>query len=209
MKTFNFELKRKSNSIKKEFPLLIGISGVARSGKDTLANYLQKKLCKQKYPVIKVSFASAVKADLDPFLKEKLNISAFTEKNSEKELIRPLLVCYATDVCRNKISKEFWIDKIKERVLSSIGSNVIVIIPDVRYDNELKWIKSLGGYIIHVERSGIKAANFEEKSNDPIIKNMADYKIKWNDFKDEKKTCAYHVAKLLKSNNWSLYGRFK
>lgn len=209
MRTFKFNLRRRKTNIYKEFPLLIGISGVARSGKDTLADFLEKKLKKQKYPVLKVSFASAVKTDLDPFLKEKLNVSAFTEKNSEKELIRPLLVCYATEVCRNKISKDFWIDKIKERVISSIDSNVIVVIPDVRYDNEVKWIKSLGGYVIHVERSGNKPANFEEKVNDPIIKNIADYKIKWNDFKNKTKSCAYHVAKLFKSNDWSLYGKFK
>jgi|DEB0MinimDraft_10_1074344.scaffolds.fasta_scaffold35258_2 hypothetical protein len=211
MKTYNFTLKRRSKKINKEMPLIFGISGVARCGKDTFANHLEHKLNKNKYPVTKISFASAVKNDLDFFLKEKLNISAFTSKTSEKEIIRPLLVTYATDVVRNKIDKDFWINKINERVLSCVNADepIIVLIPDVRYDNEVKWIKKLGGYIIHIQRSGNKPANFEEKVNDPIVKKLADYKIKWNTFTNEKETCSYYIAKMFKENNWSIYGEFK
>jgi hypothetical protein len=193
----------------KELPLVFGISGVARCGKDTLANHLKDKLERNGYPVIKISFATAVKDDLDDFLKSKLNISAFTEKTEEKNIIRPLLVAYGTDVCRNKIDKDYWINKIKTRIEGCIENKVIVIIPDVRYDNEVKWIKSVGGYNIHLTRMGIKPANFEEKSNDPIIKKNSDYQIRWKTFTDEKETCSYHVSKLFYKNNWSLYGQFK
>jgi len=209
METHNFTIRRRNKLTSKELPLIFGISGVARCGKDTLAKYLENKFNKNTYPVAKVSFASAVKKDLDDFLKEKLNISAFTEKNNEKEIIRPLLVSYATDVCRNKIDKNFWIKKIESRVKSCMENKIIVLIPDVRYENEVKWIKKMGGYVIHVKKIKNPPANFEEKVNDPIIYNMADYHIRWRAFKDEKKTCSYHVAKLFKHNGWSLYGEFK
>jgi hypothetical protein len=193
----------------KEIPLVFGISGVARCGKDTLANHLKSKLERNGYPVLKISFATAVKEDLDPFLKEKLNISAFTEKTEEKNIIRPLLVSYATDVCRNKINKDFWINRVKPRIEGCVQNKVVVIIPDVRYENEVKWIKSIGGYVIHLTRMGMKPANFEEKANDPIIKKISDYQVRWKTFTDEKETCSYHVSKIFYKNDWSLYGEFK
>lgn len=210
MLTHLFKIKRKNKEIIKEVPLVFGISGVARCGKDTLASHLEKKFNKaRKYPASIVSLASAAKRDLDPFLKEKFNISAFTKSTKEKEIIRPLLVCYATEIFRNKINKDHWIEQIKNRVETNIKTNIITLIPDVRYENEVRWIKSVGGYVIHLQRDGIKPANFEEKSNDPIIKNIADYKIRWKTFTDEAKTCSYHIAKLFKDNNWSTYGEFK
>ena len=108
--THNFLIKRRNKFVMKELPLIFGISGVARSGKDTLARHLSEKLSKSSLPNITIPFAYEVKRDLDPFLKEKLGISAFTDVTSEKSIIRPMLVAYATDVCRKKDSF-FWIKK--------------------------------------------------------------------------------------------------
>jgi hypothetical protein len=192
----------------KELPLIFGISGVARSGKDTLARHLSEKLSKSSLPNITIPFAYEVKRDLDPFLKEKLGISAFTDVTSEKAIIRPMLVAYATDVCRKKDSF-FWIKKIEERVKIANSNKIIVLIPDVRYENEVKWIKENGGFVIHVTRMGIKPCNFEEKANDPIIKKLADFRVQWKTFSDEKETCNYHLSKLFYKNKWSTYGEFK
>ena len=114
-----------------------------------------------------------------------------------------------TDVCRNNIDKDFWVKKIQKRVETNIKNNIITIIPDVRYKNEIQWIKNLGGYVIHVSRCGIEPANLEEKANDPIVEKLSDYKLKWKNFSDEKKTCTRHVAELFRENGWSLYGKFK
>ncbi len=209
MITHVLKTQRRTKIVYKEMPLIFGISGLARCGKDTFAKYLSLKLKKHQYPVSTVSFASAVKKDLDKFTKESLNISSFTENKKEKEIIRPLLVSYATDVCRNKIDKDFWIKKVSKRIENSVENKIIILIPDVRYGNEAKWIKKMGGYVIHIHRINNKPANFEEKANDPIVKNMADFKIKWKNFNNEKQTCHNHIAKLFKKNGWSLYGEFK
>ena len=73
----------------------------------------------------------------------------------------------------------------------------------------MDWIKSLGGFVVHIQRSGIKPANFEEKSNDPIVKKNADYNIKWKNFTDENKTCSFYLNKMFRKYDWSLYGKFK
>lgn len=209
MITHDFKTIKRRKIVIAKAPIVFGIAGVARSGKDTLAKYIHKKLEKNGTIAAKISFASAVKIDLDVFLKEKLNISAFTEKTEEKNIIRPLLVAYGTDVCRNNIDKDFWVKKIQKRVETNIKNNIITIIPDVRYKNEIQWIKNLGGYVIHVSRCGIEPANLEEKANDPIVEKLSDYKLKWKNFSDEKKTCTRHVAELFRENGWSLYGKFK
>jgi len=135
-----FIIKRRKKIVTKELPLIFGISGVARCGKDTLGKYLIAKLHKTGFPSLNISFASELKKDLDPFLLDKLNISAFTDKNSEKEIIRPMLVCWGTDTCR-KIDPDYWIKKIEKKVKSAISNKIIVVITDVRYENEAKWIK--------------------------------------------------------------------
>ena len=140
--------------------------------------------------------------------KRKETIKKFYVNNKEKELIRPLLVCYGTEVAR-KIDPDFWIKRLQKRILNSIENKIICIIPDVRYENETKWIQSQGGFVIHLSRMGQKPANFEEKSNDPIIKKAANYKIRWKTFSDEKETCNYHVNKLFYGQKWSTYGNFK
>ena len=204
----NFVLKRRNKIVLKELPLIFGISGIARCGKDTLGKHLISKLQKSGFPTIQISFASVLKYDLDAFLKDKVNISAFTENTHEKEIIRPLLVAYGTNVCR-KIDPDHWIKKIEKQVKASTSNKIIVVITDVRYENEGKWIKDNGGFLIHLSRMGQKPANFEEKANDPIVKKIADYKIKWKTFSDEKETCNYHLSKLFYSKGWSTYGQFK
>ena len=87
---------------------LIGIAGFARSGKDSLAKILSNLSDHCKI----TSFAYYLKKDIDPFLQSRLNISAFTENPKEKEIIRPLLVCWGTKVIRDKIDKEYWIRKM-------------------------------------------------------------------------------------------------
>jgi hypothetical protein len=123
----NFVIKRRNKIVLKELPLIFGISGIARCGKDTLGRHLIAKLQKSGFPTIPISFASVLKYDLDPFLKEKVNISAFTENTQEKEIIRPLLVAYGTNVCR-KIDPDHWIKKIEKQVKASINSKIIVVI---------------------------------------------------------------------------------
>lgn len=204
----NFIIKRRTKIISKQLPLIFGIAGVARCGKDTLGKHLLNKLEKNKLPCINISFASALKSDLNNFLIDKIKISAFTENNAEKDLIRPLLVTYGTEVCR-KIDQDYWIKKIEKKVTSAINNKIIVVITDVRYENEAKWIKNNGGFIIHLSRINQKPANFQEKVNDPILKKTADYKIRWKTFSDEKETCAWHLNNLFKKYKWSTYGQYQ
>lgn len=157
--------------------MLIGISGYARSGKDTFGISLQRILKTYKINCELDAFANVLKKDLDPFLLDKFNISAFTKDDSEKFLIRPMLVAYGESK-RNQ-NPNYWIEQIKEK-----SKNKLTIITDVRYENEAKWIIDDGGFLIHLNRqksdgSYVDAPNPQEAQNNPKVANLASLKIVW------------------------------
>lgn len=206
--THTFILKRRRNILMKDIPLIFGISGVARCGKDTFAKYLLSKLERINLPAVKMSFAALLKQDLDPLLQSWFGISAFTEDPKQKELIRPIFVAAGTDVAR-KADPDFHIKRLEPKVDACLKNKIISVISDVRFENEARWIQSKGGMIIHITRMGQKPANFYEKANDPTVKRIADYKLNWKRFTEEKETCTYHVNKLFYNYGWTTYGDVK
>ena len=121
-------------------PPLIGLVGFARAGKNSFAEFFGKSTVSSlncKY----ISFAYALRKELDNFLQQRLNISAFTEDPEEKEIIRPLLVCWATEIMREKIDRDHWVKSIEKTVEINRKNNICSIITDVRFKNEILWMQ--------------------------------------------------------------------
>ena len=78
---------------------MIGISGIARSGKDTMSNCL-KEIIEEEWDckVEIVHLAQKLKSDLDKVVSCNFNFLVNTDNDSDKELIRPLLVAYGEAV---------------------------------------------------------------------------------------------------------------
>jgi hypothetical protein len=165
---------------------VIGVAGVARSGKDTVGYFAQELLYERNKEISKqCGFADLLKQDLEKFCREKFGFTAFTKKDVQKEMIRPLLVAYGTHVWRRQ-DENHWIDKMKPTVdfFTSAGHNVIIT--DVRYENEIDWIqKDLNGTCIFVSRTSALPANAEEKLNSPLLKKKADTLIHWKTFGEQ------------------------
>ena len=142
---------------------LIGICGFARSGKNALASILQHILEEQNSNAKVASFAYYLKKDIDSFLRSRLDISAFTEDPREKEIIRPLLVCWGTKIIRDKIDKDYWVRQMHNVRAVHRSQGTKTLIPDVRFANEVEWIHSLGGTTIYIEREGVKPINQDEE----------------------------------------------
>lgn len=164
---------------KLNLPKIIGISGVARSGKDTFCLLSAKRLNKSKQVAMRCAFADNVKADLHQLLIKKAGISAYTNLDKEKELIRPLLVAYGTDLMR-KVDEDYWIKRLELTVKAAGQIDATAFITDVRYMNEVEWIQEQGGKIIHITKKGTKPANEQEEINDPLIKDAADLLVEWD-----------------------------
>lgn len=151
---------------------IIGICGVARVGKDTLFEAISQ--CCPNKRIHRRAFADGLKEECEQFLSSNVGISAFTEDEGEKLLIRPFLVTYGTHL-RRKMDPYCWIKIVSKSIERSTGE--IFIITDLRYENELDWVKDGGGTVIHLSRHGILPANKEEEENDPILRRKATMKI--------------------------------
>lgn len=137
----------------------VGISGFARSGKDTFAKSLVNFT---KRDSVIIPLALSLKKEVDDFLIIQTQISAFTENNYEKDLIRPFLVFWGTNFRRSQ-DKDYWIKKLKN-LAENFNDDVNVIIPDVRYENECDFIQESNGIVIGIDMEGAKPACENEKS---------------------------------------------
>lgn len=157
---------------------VIGISGAARCGKDTLCRGLIREFEKIGINAKRKSIAGdTVKNDLKNLLYEKIQFDTFTEINEEKESVRPLLVEYGK-IMRQKTNGRYFIERFK------LEENCVNIIPDIRYaeyqKDELYWLKNeMRGLSIFIEREEIYDANETEKINNKFIKEVADFNLKW------------------------------
>lgn len=167
---------------------MIGISGLARSGKNTLADSLAPIIEQElKLKVKFYSFAEALRKDCDTFLIKNLGISAFSEEPEEKKYIRSILVAYGESM-KSLHGKEIWADRLKIAIESDISKEKLFpIITDVRFDFEADMIKEeFGGAVVHISREGNEPPNEIEKLNDPLVSAKADIKHFWPTFGENK-----------------------
>lgn len=160
---------------------IIGIAGNARSGKDTLGKNFVKILSDQGIKAKTYSFANELKKSVDDFLIREIGISAFTEDEEEKKVIRPFLVFWGTDMMR-KINDNIWVEKIEP----CLDNNHVNIITDLRFENELEWIKDNEGLSLLIKRDGVNPANEYEKLNNEKMSELVDACFEMGNFEDEK-----------------------
>lgn len=176
---------------------LIGITGYARSGKDTFFNRSKIFLEKEGMKANRIAFADALKLELDPLLKEKMGISAFTEDDYEKELIRPLLVTYGTEL-RRKVNPNCWIEGIQPSVIEALQDDEWVFVTDVRFENEAQWIRMNNGVLVHISRKDIGPANHQEHTQYVRMKKFFNYNVYWETYGNESiNKCDEHVIPVM------------
>ena len=175
--------------------LYVGIAGVARSGKDSLALEVENLIRSYKGKTIyRTSLAQPLKEDCKDFIKDYLGLNVFTDSNEEKAPFREFLVWYGK-VKRQQTEGKYWTNLLDERVKQFQPD--VCIVPDIRYQqyegDEVSWLKAKeNNVLIHLQRIAINGeivspANMDESINDSIIQNSADYKIVWPTFTDENK----------------------
>lgn len=135
---------------------LIGLSGLAGSGKSTIGNILRENGFKP------LSFADSLKNSVsaifgwDRKLLEgdtvesrefRLKIDTFWSNKLGRPITpRYILQYFGTDICRNNISENIWLNSLERKLEGD------VVITDVRFKNEYDFIHEHGGIIVKVER---------------------------------------------------------
>ena len=142
--------------------MLVGLTGFIGSGKTTVANLLV-----ERHGYRADSFAASVKDALatifgwsrdmlegdtlesrrwretvDPWWSKELGIPAFSPRYA--------MTFYGTDVMRKHFHQDIWLLTVKHRMHNS--PSVPVVMTDVRFANEVNFVKSNGGKFINIQR---------------------------------------------------------
>lgn len=144
---------------------LIGITGRARSGKDTVAGYMEDMIpCSVRY-----SLASPIKRAVFSMLEaDKLAEQRELMERKEDTIDwlghspRELLQVFGTEGAREHLGEDFWLKFLDRfcqntRELEATFNDddevypIYVLVPDVRFNNEAKHIKDKEGIVIKVQ----------------------------------------------------------
>lgn len=165
--------------------MLIGLTGVAHSGKSTIADILTDFYGFKQY-----YFASGVKQalyNMNPLIRRTVSSGYYGQtihlplqeivddlgwdEAKKIPMVRELLQRMGTEAGRDIHGKNVWVDKTFKQMLKEcewdwkyhddkLTKHAItdIVIPDLRFDNEAERIKHHGGIIIRVDR-GLKPVN--------------------------------------------------
>ena len=144
--------------------MIIGLSGYAQSGKDTVANILVNQ-----YGYQRVAFADKIReflyktnpdliynagwGEASVPLKSIIDMYGW-DKAKQSENIRTLLQNVGV-AARNVFGDDFWI----KQALAPAMKYKNIVVTDVRFENEANIIKHFDGQIWRVKRLGVTAVN--------------------------------------------------
>lgn len=154
---------------------IIGIMGRGGAGKDTLAEVLRDHL-QQRVPCIRLSFAQPLYEMLSSMtgipvrqLRDRQRKEA-----SMPELMyhspRYMLQTLGTEWGRGMVNPDVWIETMRRRINQLEGAtHVTIIIPDVRFENEIEFVRSWPrgrGVVLGVRRSEAHTAKVREHASE-------------------------------------------
>ncbi len=162
-------------------PLLIGLVGRARVGKDTSAEHLQN------HGFLAASFADPLKNMLEAAFGPH-----FRDGDREKPLDwlgkspRELMQTLGTEWGRDCVHRDLWVLLANERWQkfwrlpqgASELSNPYagMVFTDVRFENEAGWITSRGGWLIEITRKDVQLVS-AHRSESADLSDLCDFHI--------------------------------
>jgi hypothetical protein len=187
----------------KEMKKIIGISGLAGDGKDSVCNILRKFFLENtNYQFKKIALADALKEECRSACFDMFGVDSVSCSRQDKEKIRDFLVFYGK-IMRNKTKGTHWTSLVEKEITASRSKNIVFCIPDIRYaefpNDEVFWLKShKDSSLIHVKKyfsnvielegqykvikSYSSPVNKEEEKNCPKLERLASHQIEWQDF---------------------------
>lgn len=161
---------------------IIGLTGFARTGKDTAAYYMEGR-----YGFARHAFAYSLKRAC----REIFGLTEEQVNGELKEVLdeywnrspRNILQQVGTDCLRERFGGDIWIKSLHKRI-EATPIQTKVIVTDVRFDNEADYIHSQGGEVWRVVRDD--AAPVEQhKSEIPVSDHLVDRIILNNGSKED------------------------
>ncbi len=141
--------------------MIIGLTGYAQSGKDTVA-----KILVENYGYTRIAFADKIRDFLyetnpmfdaiagEPmFVKNKVDRDGWEEAKKSPHIRR--LLQNSGVAARKLFGEDFWV----KQALKDIKFGENYVLADVRFENEADEIKFTGGQIWRIKRLGIEPVN--------------------------------------------------
>lgn len=139
-------------------PRIVGLCGLAKSGKTTVADYLVKE-----YGYKRVKFADPLKDMLRAIGLSYQEIEGDRKEDACKILSgrspRHAMQTLGTEWGRQMISPNLWVNIWEHRTQGVFREGLAVVADDCRFENELQAIKRLGGVSVTIVREGNQPLN--------------------------------------------------
>lgn len=145
--------------------MLIGLSGYARAGKDSVGEFLVKE-----HGYVRYAFADALRGvvyALNPLVyveyKQDLRVQdivddlGWDQAKVEVAEIRRLLQAMGTEAGRRILGEDVWVDAVFKQAKERGDTNVVIT--DVRFPNEAQRVKAEGGFVVRINRPGVAPVN--------------------------------------------------
>lgn len=138
-------------------PVLIGVTGRARSGKDTLGAYLETFYQFERY-----AFAWPLKHGIRSMFGLDSRHTDGELKETPLEILggrspRQVMQTLGTEWGRTHVAPDIWVDLGVAKWLENRDAGRSLVITDVRFENEAQAIRGEGGVVIHVTRKAADA----------------------------------------------------
>jgi hypothetical protein len=155
---------------------LIGLAGKAGSGKDTVADHLVDRGW-ERY-----ALAGPLKRGLCATFG--LSMEHFTDRDLKEQVIewigkspRQLAQLYGTEFGRQLVADDIWLRIAEQAYLHACASHAAgFVVTDVRFVNEARWIRSMGGEVWRLERCGAGTVS-THVSELPLADDLVDVSI--------------------------------
>jgi hypothetical protein len=153
--------------------IIIGLTGKKRHGKDSVAGVMHKEMLNRDAWASKRPLAGALKYLVARMLWDNLilfmdpipygcfeDLLDAMNTDGEKELFRSLLQVVGTDIGRHFDSSiwiRLWKEDVEDKILTISRTSApicFITVPDLRFRNEAKMIRDMGGFIVKVVKTG-------------------------------------------------------
>ena len=148
--------------------MIIGLTGKKGCGKDTTAQIIKKNFEQQGYRVALRAFADPLKKicqELFLLTDDQLYDQTKKEEKDTRWSMTPrkMFQWFGTDCVRKRLGGDFWIRHLAYWHEQNWHTFDVCIITDIRFQNELDFVKEMGGTVIKINRSTHFADNHESE----------------------------------------------